>query len=177
MAFLHIQRLACCCCCCSVIKLFPTLWDTTDCSPSGSSVLGISQARILEWVLISFTRVSSWPRDQTRISCIIGRFFTAEPPGKPMEVSLLPMNNMDKKLVGWFLIHRKYPWINKITIRDIFVSLSLSHGLPLKGPGSEQRLRRPCPPEVLTVHALIKSLSLTDSSFPVLLLCTLPVHP
>ena len=41
-----------------------------DCSPPGSSVHGISQARILEWVAISFSRRSSWSRDQTHISCI-----------------------------------------------------------------------------------------------------------
>ena len=39
------------------------------CSPSGPSVHGISQARILEWVAISFSRGSSQPRDQTCISC------------------------------------------------------------------------------------------------------------
>jgi len=53
-----------------------------DCSSPGSSVHGISQARILEWVAISFSRGSSQPRDQTHISCIAGEFFTAEPPGK-----------------------------------------------------------------------------------------------
>ena len=54
-----------------------------DCSPSGSSVFGISQARILEWVAISFSRGSSWPRDWICISWITGRFFTTrEPPGK-----------------------------------------------------------------------------------------------
>ena len=41
-----------------------------DSSPPGSSVYGISQARILEWVAIPFSRGSPWPRDQTRISCI-----------------------------------------------------------------------------------------------------------
>ena len=44
-----------------------------DCSPPGSSVRGILQARILEWITISFSRGSSWPRDRT---CIAGRFFT-----------------------------------------------------------------------------------------------------
>ena len=48
-------------------------------SPPGSSVHGISQARILEWIAISFSRGSSWPRDQTHVSCIAGRFFTTEP--------------------------------------------------------------------------------------------------
>ena len=46
------------------------------CSPSGSSVHGVLQARILEWVAIPFSRESSWPRDQTQISCIPGKFFT-----------------------------------------------------------------------------------------------------
>ena len=54
-----------------------------DCSLPGSSVHGILQARILEWIAISFSRGSSWPRDQTRVSCITGSFFTNEPPGKP----------------------------------------------------------------------------------------------
>ena len=43
-----------------------TLWDPMDCSPPGSSVLGILQARVLEWVTTSFSRGSSWPRDQTQ---------------------------------------------------------------------------------------------------------------
>ena len=47
-----------------------------DCSPSGSSVHGILQARILEWVAIPFSRVSSLPRDWTQISCIAGGLFT-----------------------------------------------------------------------------------------------------
>ena len=47
-----------------------------DCRLPGSSVRGIFQARVLEWVAISFSRGSSWPRDQTQVSCIAGRFFT-----------------------------------------------------------------------------------------------------
>jgi len=45
------------------IQSCPTLCDPTDCSPPGSSVHGILQARILEWVAISFSRASSRPRD------------------------------------------------------------------------------------------------------------------
>ena len=52
------------------------LCDPMDCSPPGSPVHGILQARILEWVTIPFSRGSSWPRDQTWVSCIAGRFFT-----------------------------------------------------------------------------------------------------
>ena len=44
--------------------------NPVDCSPPGFSILGISQARILEWVAISFSRGSSWPRDWTWVSCI-----------------------------------------------------------------------------------------------------------
>ena len=53
----------------------PTLFDPMDCSLPGSSVHGIFQARILEWVAISFSRGFSQPRDQTFISCVsrIGR--------------------------------------------------------------------------------------------------------
>ena len=46
------------------------------CTSSGSSVYGILQARILEWVAISFSRGSSWPRDRTPVSCVTDRFFT-----------------------------------------------------------------------------------------------------
>ena len=46
-----------------------------DCSLPGSSLHGILQARVLEWVAISFSRGSSWPRDRTRVSCIPGRRF------------------------------------------------------------------------------------------------------
>ena len=67
------------CCCCLVAQSCPTLRDPTDCNPPGCSVHGISQARILEWVAISFSRGSSQPRDQTRISCISGGFFYCWP--------------------------------------------------------------------------------------------------
>ena len=46
------------------------------CSPLCSSVHGIPQARVLEWVAIPFSRGSSQPRDQTGVFCIAGRFFT-----------------------------------------------------------------------------------------------------
>ena len=56
-----------------------TLCDPTDGSPPGSPDSGILQARTLEWVAISFSRGSSWPRVQTHVSCIVDGFFTAEP--------------------------------------------------------------------------------------------------
>ena len=61
-----------------VAHLCLTLCDTKECgcSPSGSSAHEILQARILEWVAVPFSRGSSWPRDWTRVSCIVGKFFT-----------------------------------------------------------------------------------------------------
>ena len=50
--------------------------DPMNCSLPGFSIHGILQSRILKWVAISFSRGSSWPRDQTRVSCIACRFFT-----------------------------------------------------------------------------------------------------
>ena len=54
----------------------PTLCDHIDCSLPGSSVHEIFQARVLEWVAISFSRGSSQPRGRTQVSCIASRRFT-----------------------------------------------------------------------------------------------------
>ena len=59
-----------------VAQSYVNLCDPMDCSPPGSSLHGIFQARILEWVAVSSCRGSSWPRDGTWISCSTGRFFT-----------------------------------------------------------------------------------------------------
>ena len=61
---------------CEVTQLCPTLCDPMDCSLPGSSVHGIFQAMVLEWIAISFSRWSSRPRDWTRVSCIVDRCFT-----------------------------------------------------------------------------------------------------
>ena len=77
----------------SRVRLFATPWTAAyqaplslgfmsnslnpmDCSLPGSSVHGILQAKILEWLAISFSRGSSRPRDRTQVSCIVGRHFT-----------------------------------------------------------------------------------------------------
>ena len=52
----------------SVTQSCPTLYDPMDWSPPGSSVHGILQARMLDWVAFPFSRASSWPRDGTRVS-------------------------------------------------------------------------------------------------------------
>ena len=67
----------------------PTLWDSMDCSPPGSSVHGLLQARILESIAMPSSRGSSRSRDRTCVfcgSCIAGGFFTTEPQGSPRTV-------------------------------------------------------------------------------------------
>ena len=58
-----------------VTQSCPTFCDPVDWSLPGSSIHGIFQARVLEWVAISFSRGSSWPRDRTPVPCIIWRRF------------------------------------------------------------------------------------------------------
>ena len=57
-----------------------TLCEPINCSLPSSSVHGILQARVLEWVAISFSRGCSRPRDPDQVSCIAGRFFTIRAP-------------------------------------------------------------------------------------------------
>ena len=61
---------------CMHAQTCPTFWDPVDFSPSDFLVHGIIQARILKWVSLTFYRGSSWPSDETQVSCLEGRFFT-----------------------------------------------------------------------------------------------------
>ena len=85
-------------------------------SPAGSSVRGFLQARILEWVAISFSRRSSPPRDRTQVSCIAGRFSTIWTTREPLCASnivanphhscvcqiLFPLHRRWNSMVGFF---------------------------------------------------------------------------
>ena len=62
-----------------LVQSCPTL-----CDPMGYTVHGFLHARILEWVAVSFPRGSSQPKDRTQVSHRADRFFTSEPPGKPV---------------------------------------------------------------------------------------------
>ena len=73
----------------------PPLCNRVDWSPPGSSVYGTLQARILEWVAISFSRATFQPRDRTCVSCLAGGFFTIESPGKPRRVRHQGTNTFD----------------------------------------------------------------------------------
>ena len=65
-----------------VTKSCPTLCDPMDCSLTGSSVHEISQAKILEWLAMSFFRGNLWTRNEPLSPALVGRFFTTETPGK-----------------------------------------------------------------------------------------------
>ena len=75
-----------------VLSLFShvQLCDPMDCSPAGSSVCGtqILQARILEWIAITFSRGSSWPRDWTWGSDIAANSLPSEPTGKQLHTDM-----------------------------------------------------------------------------------------
>ena len=83
-------------CWCLVAKSCLTFCDPMDCGPPGSSVHGIYQERILKWVAMPSSRGFSLPRDRTCVSCVscvVGGFFTTEPPGKPR-------TQRERKIVG-----------------------------------------------------------------------------
>ena len=83
-----------CLCVCLVAQFCPTLCDPMDCSPPGSSVHGILQARILDWVAIPFSWGSSWSRDQIHISCTADRFFTIWAIGEPVIIFNRVLNGL-----------------------------------------------------------------------------------
>ena len=89
--------------CVLVAQLCPTLCNPTNCTPPGSSVYGILQARILEWVAIPFSRGSSQPRDRTLVSRITGRFFTVWATGKslPRLLSLIKRFRVYMVIAPW----------------------------------------------------------------------------
>ena len=92
---------------CLVSKSYLTLLNSVDSSPPGSSVHGIPQAKILEWVAISFSRGSSWSRDQTLISWIgrqiLYHWATWEAPLGTCITHLIARNHDNFKIFTWIL--------------------------------------------------------------------------
>ena len=94
-------------CCAQSLPLCPTLCNPMDCSPPGSPVHGIVQARIQEWVAMPSSKESSQLKGGTRvscISCIAGKFFTMKHPGKrphPVYHQRNPRNLPLSSRAGW----------------------------------------------------------------------------
>ena len=80
----------------SHVQLLASLWTVALQVPLS---MGFSQARILEWVAIFFTRGSSQPRDWTWVSCIAGRFFTTELQGKPLLIHTATQTSFSQNLL------------------------------------------------------------------------------
>ena len=107
--------------------------DPLDCCPPGSSVHGISQARILEWFAIPFSRGSSQPRAGTHVSCIAGRFFTAVPPRKPYNNTVMNLIFLTSlQLVRWTVVIESKYW-QTVTI-TIWIKCYLLNKLTLLQP-------------------------------------------
>ena len=106
--------------------------DPMNCSLPGSSVHRISQAKLLEWVAISFSRGSYWPRDRTWVSCIAGRRFTIWATREALKI--LPQNHSSKVSVHWhlafFTVQLSHPYITTgktiALTRQTFVSKVMS---------------------------------------------------
>ena len=81
-----------------------------DCSPPGSSIHGLLQARVLEWVAISFSRGSSRPRDRTQVSCIVGTHFTIWATREVFSGEFLKRQHDKKTSLGPVLRIWKHGW-------------------------------------------------------------------
>ena len=107
-----------------------TLCDPMDCSPPGSPVHGIFQARILERVAIPFSRGSSQPRDQTQVSCIAGSLCIMWATGKAQFTPKLFMKSLQLKRGKMFKLIM-FAWVSvALQLPEhlvLFISLYFSH--------------------------------------------------
>ena len=121
-----------------VIQLCPTLWDPMDCSLPRSSIHGIFQTRVLEWVAISLSRESSQPRDQIWVSCVVGRccmvWATREGKDKGNKLPCFPLTSVSETFFSSVQFSR---WVMSNSLRP--------HGL--------QHTRPPCPSPTPTVYS------------------------
>ena len=123
-----------------------TMCNPMVCSPAGSSVHGILQARILQLVVISFSRGSSRPRNRTqvsRVSCIAGGFFTGEPWGKPIcthisplfyFLDFLPIQVTKEHGVEFSVLYRWFPLVICFIHSSVSMSIPISQFIPPLSP-------------------------------------------
>ena len=102
-------------------QLCLTLCDPMDSSLPGSSVHGIFQARVLEWVTMSFSRGSSWPRDWTQVSCTAGRHFTLWATREAHRVFLIRHYHLFVQ--GWSKSQKIFSW----NLMNVIWNLSGQH--------------------------------------------------
>ena len=133
-----------------------TLHNPMDCSPWGFS-MGFSQQEYCKWVAISSSRGSSPPRDRTQISCvscIAGRFFSAEPPGKAQHFTEKAAIEMSlNRWIGILQVREEKCHKNKMCLK--FLKLGLGYvfvgelkSLGLKISTSYSLISRALPKEI-----------------------------
>ena len=134
--------------CVSVFIMFSclTLFNPFDNSPPGSSVHGILQARILEWIAILFFRGSSQPRDETWVSCIASRFFTIWAIREAQMLYTSPLSDSEVTQSCLTLCDPMDCSPPASSVHEIFqarvlegVATSFSRGLDIPDPGIEPR--------------------------------------
>ena len=116
-----------------------TLCDPMDCSPPGSSVHGMLQAKILDWVAIPFSRVSSWPRDQTWVCHMQANSLLSESPWKPLlfqfssvaQSCLTLCNPMNRSTPGLPVHHQLLESLRLMSIKLVMPSSHLIVWHPL----------------------------------------------
>ena len=99
----------------------PSLGNPVHCSPPGFSVLGILQARTLEWVAISFSRGSSRPRDWTQVSCIASRLFNLWATREAQCLHRRPSDTqrqvwLSLLWVSWVLVHTGFVCVLQVSL-------------------------------------------------------------
>ena len=119
-------------CCAQSLQSCPTLWDAMDCSPPGSSVHGILQARILEWVAMLSSRGSFQHRDWTLVFCVSCIAAAAAAAANSLQSCLTLWDPMDCSLPGfsvhgilqartleWGAISFSNAWKWKVTVKSL----------------------------------------------------------
>ena len=127
-----------------VAQSCPTLSDPMDWSLPGSSVHGIFQAGVLlqlEWIAIPFSRGFSWSRDWTWVLCITGRFFTTEPPRKPVYIYIYILHAFHIYMFHIYIFHIYIYIYIYIYIHFLFVSYTSINRGKLKILGSSSHLK------------------------------------
>ena len=133
-----------------IAQSYPTLCNPTDCSLQGSSVHGILQARIPEWVASPFSRGSALPGTEPGSPTLQPDSLLSEPPGKPYE-SLIVINQLDVMRY----IASPLPAIFPTEILTRFSSVQFSCSVVSNSlqPHESQHARSPCPSPIPGVHS------------------------
>ena len=121
------------------VALLCPLWDPMDCSPWGSSVRWLLQARMLKWVSISFSRESSWPRDWTQVFCIAGRCFNLWATREALwKVKVKLLSHVWLFVTPWTVAHQAPP-LTGLSRQEYWSGLPFPSPGDLPNPGIEPR--------------------------------------